>query len=258
MDHLAGSCQTRAFARLTADASFFRFPLSCSLQNPAIAFGLGLVGIISKTRALIAAIASLLGGIAAAALISVLLPGPLRVSTRLGQGTSISQGLFLEVGSRDLFLLACSLIAIVDELARACTGLLPILPKAFLTFTLMMTVFMCAAEKVSFHSLLPWSCSRLRASLLASRHLPRPSQHRTRALHCRTCQSHSTPRSPPLNFFSNAFHSGRRPIHRRLPQPCESCDVVTRVLSTPLISLRCRRAPLDLTSSTAASPAITG
>ena len=42
-------------------------------------------------------IAQLLGGIAAAGVVSALFPGPLVVDTLLGGGTSISQGLFIEV-----------------------------------------------------------------------------------------------------------------------------------------------------------------
>ncbi len=41
--------------------------------------------------------AQLLGGIAAAGVVSALFPGPMVVNTTLGGGTSISQGLFIEV-----------------------------------------------------------------------------------------------------------------------------------------------------------------
>lgn len=39
----------------------------------------------------------MLGGIAAAAIVSVLFPGPSAVQTKLGAGTSIIQGLFIEM-----------------------------------------------------------------------------------------------------------------------------------------------------------------
>ena len=56
----------------------------------------------------------MLAGIAAAGVISAILPGPLNVSTSLGGGTTITQGVFLEM---------------------------------FLTAELVFTIFMLAAEK---------------------------------------------------------------------------------------------------------------
>ncbi len=42
-------------------------------------------------------ISQILGGIAAAATVSALFPGPLNVQASLGQGTTITQGLFIEM-----------------------------------------------------------------------------------------------------------------------------------------------------------------
>ena len=42
-------------------------------------------------------IAQFLGGIAAAGVVSALFPGPMGVDTTLGGGTSIAQGLFIEM-----------------------------------------------------------------------------------------------------------------------------------------------------------------
>lgn len=42
-------------------------------------------------------VSQILGGIAAAAVVSCMLPGPLNVRTELGGGTSVVQGLFIEV-----------------------------------------------------------------------------------------------------------------------------------------------------------------
>lgn len=42
-------------------------------------------------------IAQLLGGLCAAAVVSALFPGPMTVETTLGGGTSIAQGLFIEM-----------------------------------------------------------------------------------------------------------------------------------------------------------------
>jgi aquaporin rerated protein, other eukaryote len=48
-------------------------------------------------RGVLVFISQLLGGISAAAVVSALFPDPLNVGTRLGGGTSISQGLFIEM-----------------------------------------------------------------------------------------------------------------------------------------------------------------
>ena len=55
--------------------------------------------LISRTglRGLFLTIAQILGGITAAAICSALFPGPLTVRTNLGGGTSIVQGLFIEM-----------------------------------------------------------------------------------------------------------------------------------------------------------------
>ncbi|ORY12208.1 aquaporin-like protein [Clohesyomyces aquaticus] len=91
---------------------FFR--VSGGLFNPAVTLGLYLVGALTATRAVLCFISQMLSGICAAAVISALLPGPLNVSTTLGSGTSIAQGIFLEM---------------------------------FLTALLVFTIFMLAAEK---------------------------------------------------------------------------------------------------------------
>lgn len=69
---------------------------------------------ITLTRAILCFISQMLAGIAAAAVISAILPGPLNVSTTLGAGVSPTQGVFLEM---------------------------------FLTSLLVFTIFMLAAEK---------------------------------------------------------------------------------------------------------------
>ena len=56
-----------------------------------------LVGGLSAIRFLFVVIAQFLGGIAAAAVVSALFPGPMAVATTLGGGASISQGLFIEM-----------------------------------------------------------------------------------------------------------------------------------------------------------------
>lgn len=91
---------------------FFR--ISGGLFNPAVTLGLYLVGAVKPLRAVLCIAGQILGGIAAAAVVSAILPGPLNVSTTLSSGTSIAQGVFLEM---------------------------------FLTTELVFTIFMLAAEK---------------------------------------------------------------------------------------------------------------
>jgi aquaporin related protein len=73
-----------------------------------------MVGALTRTRAALCFISQMLAGICAAAVVSAILPGELNVSTTLGSGTSIAQGVFLEM---------------------------------FLTSLLVFTIFMLAAEK---------------------------------------------------------------------------------------------------------------
>ncbi|KAM6476522.1 aquaporin-like protein [Trichoderma sp. SZMC 28011] len=65
--------------------------------NPAVTLGLVLVGAVKPLRALIILPMQIAAGIAAAATVSGLLPGPLGVTNSLGSGTSIVQGLFIEM-----------------------------------------------------------------------------------------------------------------------------------------------------------------
>ncbi|KAI0580869.1 aquaporin [Pyrenophora tritici-repentis] len=91
---------------------FFR--ISGGLFNPAVTFAMGLVGAIGWVKVLLLILAQTLGAITAAAIVSGLFPGPLSVNTSLSKGTSVTRGLFIEM---------------------------------FLTFMLLLTIFMLAAEK---------------------------------------------------------------------------------------------------------------
>jgi len=73
-----------------------------------------LIGAVPWIRGVLVVISQLLGGIAAAGIVSALFPGPENVRTTLGGGTSIVRGLFIEM---------------------------------FLTAELVFTIFMLAAEK---------------------------------------------------------------------------------------------------------------
>jgi len=85
----------------------FGFSLAVNIQifagvsggvfNPAISFGLALIGAHTPVRAVILTIAQVLGSIAGAAITSALLPGPLNVRTTLVAGTSVVRGLFIEM-----------------------------------------------------------------------------------------------------------------------------------------------------------------
>jgi aquaporin related protein len=79
-----------------------------------VTLGLYLIGAIRPTRAALCFLSQMLAGMASAAVVSAILPGPLNVSTTLGANVSAAQGVFLEM---------------------------------FLTSLLVFTIFMLAAEK---------------------------------------------------------------------------------------------------------------
>jgi len=62
-----------------------------------VTLALYLVGGLPFLRSSIVFVAQILGGIAAAAVVSVLFPGPMAVATTLGGGASAVQGLFIEM-----------------------------------------------------------------------------------------------------------------------------------------------------------------
>ncbi|KAK5136186.1 hypothetical protein LTR08_004023 [Meristemomyces frigidus] len=74
---------------------FFR--ISGGLFNPAVTLGMCLIGALPWIRGVLLCITQLLGGIVAAGLVSCIFPGRLNVNTTLGGGTSITQGLFIEM-----------------------------------------------------------------------------------------------------------------------------------------------------------------
>jgi aquaporin rerated protein, other eukaryote len=71
--------------------SNFRFP---TLQ---VTLALCLVGGAGWIRGAVVFVAQLVGGIAAAAVVQALFPGPLVVRTQLGPGVSVTRGLFIEM-----------------------------------------------------------------------------------------------------------------------------------------------------------------
>jgi aquaporin rerated protein, other eukaryote len=67
------------------------------LIEAQITLALCLVGAVGWVRGALVMVSQILGGMAAAAVVDALLPGPLTVRTTLGGGTSIVRGLFIEM-----------------------------------------------------------------------------------------------------------------------------------------------------------------
>ncbi|KAK9378251.1 aquaporin-like protein [Kockiozyma suomiensis] len=75
--------------------TFFR--VSGGQFNPCVSLSLALVGAISPIRAALCAFSQLVAGIAAAAAVDSLTPGPILFANSLGDGVSKTRGLFLEM-----------------------------------------------------------------------------------------------------------------------------------------------------------------
>ncbi|KAF2397455.1 aquaporin [Trichodelitschia bisporula] len=105
-----------AFGFSLAVNAWVFYRISGGLFNPAVTFALCLTGVLSWTRGALLLLVQVLGAIAAAAVVSAVLPGQMVVRTTLSLAprTSIARGLFLEM---------------------------------FLTAQLIFTIFMLAAEK---------------------------------------------------------------------------------------------------------------
>jgi aquaporin related protein len=73
---------------------FFR--VTSGLFNPAITFGMCLVGSLPWSRGACIAVSQMLAGMAAAGLVSCVFPGDLRAETLLGYRTSVVRGFFIE------------------------------------------------------------------------------------------------------------------------------------------------------------------
>ncbi|KAJ5469317.1 Aquaporin-1 [Penicillium diatomitis] len=93
--------------------AFFR--VTGGLFNPAVTLALCVVGGMPIARGLYVFPAQLLGGIAAAGVVSCLFPGPLNVTTRLGGGASISQGLFIEMFLTAQLVFVITMLAVVKH-----------------------------------------------------------------------------------------------------------------------------------------------
>jgi len=102
--------------------AFAFYRISGGLFNPAVTCGMMVCGALPVMRGLFLIPAQFIGGIVAAALVSCMLPGPLAVVTNLTNGTSIAQGLFIE-----MFLTAL-LVFVILMLAGEKSSATPIAP----------------------------------------------------------------------------------------------------------------------------------
>lgn len=107
---------------------FFR--ISGGLFNPAVTLGMMVVGATGYSRGLLIVVSQVLGGIAASGVVSAMMPNVLAVKTELGGGTTVVQGLFIEV--------CCMNLTDAQSLIHI---------QMFLTAQLVFTIFMLATEK---------------------------------------------------------------------------------------------------------------
>ncbi|KAI0784484.1 aquaporin-like protein [Abortiporus biennis] len=94
---------------------FFR--VTGGLFNPNVTLALFLTGVIRPLRFVLYCIAQLIGGIAAAALILGLTPGPLQSNIHLTPGVNSAQGVFIEVFITTLLCLTVLMLAAEKHIA---------------------------------------------------------------------------------------------------------------------------------------------
>ncbi|KAA1467158.1 aquaporin-like protein [Dentipellis sp. KUC8613] len=97
------------FSLLVSAWLFFR--VTGGLFNPEVSIALMLVGVIQPARCLLYCIAQLAGGVAAAALVLALTPGPVSYDTFLQQGTNEAQGVFIEMFVTSTLVLSVLMLA---------------------------------------------------------------------------------------------------------------------------------------------------
>ncbi|KAN0105818.1 aquaporin-like protein [Hyaloscypha variabilis] len=117
--------------------AFYR--INGGMLNPAVTLGLVLIGAVPPIRGLLVFPCQMLAGIAAAGVVSGLFPGPLLVNLGLDAGTSVVQGLFIEMFLTTQFLIVIFLLAV--EKHRA-TFLAPV--------GIGMTLFICHMSAVYY------------------------------------------------------------------------------------------------------------
>jgi len=113
----ANSAQTVVFISLGYGFSLLItvwawYRISGGLFNPAVTTGMVLAGQLSPIRAIFLIPSQLLGGMVAAALVSCMFPGNIaNVNTTLSPGTSISQGVFIEMFLTSLLVFVVLMLA---------------------------------------------------------------------------------------------------------------------------------------------------
>jgi len=154
---------------------FYR--ISGGIFNPAVTLGVVLLGAMPPLKGVLLVAAQLIGGIFAAGMVELLLPGNLSVNTGLGGGINTAQGLFLE---------------------------------AFLTFELTLTIYMLAVEKVL--SVYP-ACypikphANINTTCVAPSHIHGTTWNRSRSLHCTSHWYLFHWRiSEPSSLFRSCYH----------------------------------------------------
>ena len=85
--------------------------VSGGLFNPAVSFGMALVGAITPLRAAILFVVQLLGGICAAAVANAITPGTLPVRCTLGPNVSVARGLFIEMFTTTFLMISIFMLA---------------------------------------------------------------------------------------------------------------------------------------------------
>jgi len=110
VDQLLYIAASMAFSLLFTVWLFAR--VTCAVFNPNISLALLLTGFISLPRFVLYCIAQLAGGIFAALLVKVLLPGPLIGNTVPAQGVSNAQAVFIEALITAALCLAVLMLAI--------------------------------------------------------------------------------------------------------------------------------------------------
>ena len=128
---------------------FYR--VSGGIFNPAVTLGVVLLGAMPPLKGAMLVAAQLIGGIFAAGLVELLLPGNLSVNTTLSGGINTAQGLFLE---------------------------------AFLTFELTLTIYMLAVEKVLSTYLVCPRDTSANTDYVAPSHIHGTTWNWSRSLHC--------------------------------------------------------------------------
>lgn len=86
-----------AFGFSLAVTAWVFFRVSGGLFNPAVTLGMVLTGTLPALRGALLFFPQMLGGMVAAGLVDCMFPGQLSVQTALQNGTSIAQGLFIEM-----------------------------------------------------------------------------------------------------------------------------------------------------------------